>query len=368
MGLLRTGKAELLKRSEEADLYNNTLLKVLDSLDAVVYVADMETYELLFVNQYIRDIFGDIEGKICWKTLQSNQSGPCDFCTNDKLVGVDGKPTGVYAWEFQNTINGRWYDIHDRAIPWADGRLVRLEIATDITPRKKAEEKLKEYAHNLEEANRFKDLFTDIISHDLINPAGVVRMVADEMIKQNPKNRDLQILKRNINKLLEIIENARSLSKLESITEVELAETDLRDLIEKLISQNNKLFESSNIRLENRLKTPMRVMANPVIEEVFQNIFSNAVRHASDGKKLIIESEGKEDNFRIRFIDHGPGIPDEYKETVFDRFIRKQKGGVKGSGLGLAIARKVLSLHNGRIWVEDNPLGGAVFIVEIAKL
>jgi two-component system NtrC family sensor kinase len=113
---------------------------ILDGINALIYVADLETHELLFVNKYGRDIWGEIAGKICWETLQEGQGGPCAFCTNDRLLTADGAPTGVYAWEFQNTITGCWYDCRDQAIRWSDGRLVRMEIATDITDRKKAEE------------------------------------------------------------------------------------------------------------------------------------------------------------------------------------------------------------------------------------
>jgi PAS domain S-box-containing protein len=117
---------------------------VLDSLDSLVYVADMETYEILFINKYGCDTWGDIVGKTCWQALQSGQSGPCDFCSNDKLVGSDGQATGVYRWEFQNTVDNCWYECHDQAIRWIDGRLVRMEIATDVTDRKHIEDELKD--------------------------------------------------------------------------------------------------------------------------------------------------------------------------------------------------------------------------------
>ncbi len=126
---------------------------VMDSIDAFVYVADMKTYELLFINKYGKDVWGEIEGKVCWQTIQSGQEGPCPFCTNDRLVDDNGNPTGVYHWEFQNTVNGRWYDCRDSAIRWLDGRLVRIEIATDITGRKQIEEALRE------SEQKFRDLF-----------------------------------------------------------------------------------------------------------------------------------------------------------------------------------------------------------------
>ncbi len=122
---------------------SHAMLKtILDSLEALVYVADMQTYEVLFVNRYGRELLGgDITGTICWQTIQSGQTGPCSFCTNQFLLTPEGKPGEVHVWDFRNTVTNRWFHIHDRAIPWSDGRLVRLEIATDITPLKEVEEK-----------------------------------------------------------------------------------------------------------------------------------------------------------------------------------------------------------------------------------
>ena len=112
---------------------------IMDSLDAIVYVADMETYEILFINNYTRDIFGDVLGKTCWKTFSIDQSGPCDFCTNDKLVDTNGEPVGIYSWEHYNDNAKHWYSIRDRAIRWIDGRIVKLQIAIDITKQKEDE-------------------------------------------------------------------------------------------------------------------------------------------------------------------------------------------------------------------------------------
>lgn len=112
---------------------------ILNSLDALVYVADMQTGELLFLNDYGVAHWGEPAGRPCWQVLQSEQTGPCAFCTNEKLVDEDSRPAGVYVWEFQNSVNGSWYQCRDQAIYWVDGRLARLEIATDITERKRLE-------------------------------------------------------------------------------------------------------------------------------------------------------------------------------------------------------------------------------------
>ena len=126
------------------------LTTVMNRIDALIYVADMETYELQFINNRMREWFGDITGKICWQVLQKGQSAPCYFCTN-KYLAEAGQPAKAYKWEFQNTVTDRWYYIQDQAIPWIDGRLVRLEIATDITSLKNAEAELKKYHDRLED-------------------------------------------------------------------------------------------------------------------------------------------------------------------------------------------------------------------------
>ncbi|MBF0344516.1 MAG: PAS domain S-box protein [Nitrospirae bacterium] len=114
---------------------------ILDSVEAVVYVADMDTYEIIFANSYVKEAFNNdiITGKKCWQTFQDDQNGPCSFCTNNKLLDANSNPLGVYKWEHKNTANNRWYYMQDRAIRWVDGRIVRLEFATDITERKELE-------------------------------------------------------------------------------------------------------------------------------------------------------------------------------------------------------------------------------------
>ncbi len=113
---------------------------IFNNIDSPIYVADMESYEILFMNNHMKKLFGnDLSGSICWESLHENQDGPCEFCTNNKLTDADGSPTEPFVWEHYNLILDRWYELHDLAIPWSDGRLVRMEIATDITDRKNAE-------------------------------------------------------------------------------------------------------------------------------------------------------------------------------------------------------------------------------------
>lgn len=149
-------EADVRRKRNQAELElkqsHKRFAAVLDSMDAAVYVADMETYEILFLNHYLRRTIGDAIGKTCWETLYNYQSGPCDFCTNDRLLAPDGKPAGVHTWEFHHPINGLWYEMRDRAIPWVDGRIVRMKVAIDITQRKLAQEELQNSFEKLRKA------------------------------------------------------------------------------------------------------------------------------------------------------------------------------------------------------------------------
>ena len=119
---------------------HNKLISIFDGIDEAIYVSDVDTYELLYMNRHMKNIFGDSIGKKCYKVFQK-RSRPCPFCTNDIIKENKNKP---YTWEFKNEVNNRWYRCIDRLILWPDGRVVRFEMAIDITAVKNAQSKLKE--------------------------------------------------------------------------------------------------------------------------------------------------------------------------------------------------------------------------------
>jgi diguanylate cyclase (GGDEF)-like protein/PAS domain S-box-containing protein len=123
---------------------------VLNTLDAAVYVADMNSYEILFMNQNAKARWGDGVGDICWQRLQNNASGPCDFCTNGRLLDSGGYPNAIHTWERYVEESGEWLECRDQAIAWPDGRMVRMEIASDITERVMAEQRFLAEHHFLQ--------------------------------------------------------------------------------------------------------------------------------------------------------------------------------------------------------------------------
>ncbi len=139
--LLVTVRRAVEKReAEEAlNLERQQLLSIFGGIDEPVYVSDPNTYEILYVNAVLREEFGDVVGQKCYQAFQGLKS-PCPFCTNEHIFGENLGQS--YIWEFQNRINHRWYRCIDKAIRWPDGRMVRYEMAVDITERKRAEERV----------------------------------------------------------------------------------------------------------------------------------------------------------------------------------------------------------------------------------
>ncbi len=117
---------------------HDTLTRVLEGIDAHVYVADMETHEILYMNKrMIEDFGGDFTGRICYEVFQVEEE-KIKRCTNNQLLDVRGIPGDVQIWDEKNLKTKRWYRNYNRAIYWNDQRLVRMQIAVDNTESKQA--------------------------------------------------------------------------------------------------------------------------------------------------------------------------------------------------------------------------------------
>ncbi|MBU4445961.1 PAS domain S-box protein [bacterium] len=141
------------KQAEEKLLFEQKqLLSMFDSIDEVIYVADPATYELIYFNEAFKSRWKGKAGDKCYKVLQDRTS-PCPFCTNKDIFGENlGK---TYIWEFQNLVDKHWYRCIDKAIKWPDERMVRYEMAVDITERKRAEKEVRE------SEERYRTLFKE---------------------------------------------------------------------------------------------------------------------------------------------------------------------------------------------------------------
>ncbi len=246
-----------------------------------------------------------------------------------------------------------------------------IGVIRDISDRKRAERELRDYARRLEDATALKDLFADILRHDLLGPAATVQLSLDSLLKREPDparaRKILEGAHRSCAKLIDMVEGAAKYAKLSTAQEIEFETIELGAVLREIVAESELRQQEQNVRIAFHPQGEYRVRANPMIADVFENLVSNAIKYGGANGMIGIDVQDDGDRWRVSVADRGEGIPDEDKEKVFERFERLRKEGVKGTGLGLAIARRILDLHGGRIWVEDNPGGGAVFYVSLQK-
>lgn len=263
------------------------------------------------------------------------------------------------------------------------GELVDAQSGAVLVDRlKRSNAELERYMHELREANRLKDLFTDILRHDLLNPANVIRDFAKLLLvdlKDAGQQRIVSRIMSSADKLMEMVEDASMYARLESVDKLDRERLNLDHMFRTVVDNLGPLLDKKDLRLDYLSQADCYVLANPMLEAVLSNLLSNAIKYSPDGRRIEINiltlpasgapegQAGAARDGRVCFYikDWGCGISAEDKARVFTRFQRADKTGVKGSGLGLAIVKRIVELHAGRVWVEDNPEGGSVFYVEI---
>jgi signal transduction histidine kinase len=102
-----------------------------------------------------------------------------------------------------------------------------------------------------------------------------------------------------------------------------------------------------------------------MIHRVLNNLIDNALKYSPQNGEVIITAEIIADGkLVVKVKDQGPGVPDDYKNRIFERFVQIPSSGSRkrGSGLGLTYCRLAVEAHGGEIWVEDSPDGGSIFI------
>ncbi len=277
------------KAEKELKLSQEKMLSVLDSIDSTVYVADMDTCEILFMNQkMITDFEGDKTGEICYRAFRKNQE-PCGCCTNDQLIDRHGNPAGVRIWHDRNPVTGKYYINHDRAIEWTDGRLVRMQIATDITDLKKMESQLFQ-AQKMESVGRL----AGGVAHDFNNMLGVILGHTEMALQQTDENHDLYSDLKEIQsaatRSAEITKQLLAFARKQTISPRQL---DLNDTVESMLNMLRRLI-GENIDLVWKPAAHLwPVKMDPSqIDQILANLCINA-RDAISGVGMLTIETGK---------------------------------------------------------------------------
>jgi signal transduction histidine kinase len=240
-----------------------------------------------------------------------------------------------------------------------------------------ASAELRQVNDRLQELDRRKDEFLSTMAHELRTPLTAIRAFA-EILHDNPdlslaqRTEFLAIIARENERLTRLIQGLLDLAKLEAEGMFEGAETvQLTDVVHDAVESMGQLAMSrgAQITLTHDSTLPRVAGDGDRLIQVVINLLSNGLRHASpESGRVIVSLERRDGAVRLAVADNGPGIPEAYRETVFERFRQVPRGGADsrhGAGLGLAISRKIVEQHGGRIWAEAAALGGARFVVEL---
>ncbi|HYS44256.1 MAG TPA: ATP-binding protein [Geobacteraceae bacterium] len=360
--LIRRYVSEVLQRDKALHNQFTQMTTIFDSVNAIIYVADLANHEILFLNRFGIELFGnDWRGKHCYEVLQAGQADACSFCTNELLV-VGGEPQPPYVWEFQNSVTGRWYQCIDRAIRWPDGRLVRMEIAFDISERKDMEQ--------------LKDEMVSAVSHEMRTPLtamlGYTEFMLENEVPPAEQKEYLRTVYLETERLNELIGNFLDLQRLKLRPEpLYMAHQS----VELLLREAATLFSANPLKHKLAVECPPdlpHVVGNAgQLHQLLVNLVSNAIKYSPEGTAITLGAHREGGNVVIWVRDEGMGVPAELCDKIFERFYRidnTDRRMIGGAGLGLALVREIVAAHNGRVWVESTVGKGSTFYVELPAI
>ncbi|MDX9752656.1 MAG: ATP-binding protein [bacterium] len=229
------------------------------------------------------------------------------------------------------------------------------------------------------ELNQIKNKFLGIAAHDLRNPLGVVigylRLIQDGMFGplEDRLSQTISTMERNCDKMLDLLNDLLDVSAIES-GRLSLVKkpVNLEVFLTACVESYRILAKNKTIQLvlEKTSSLPQGYFDPDRIEQVLNNLITNAIKFSLPGTAIQIHAEGDSNHISISVTDQGPGIPcDELSHlfTPFPQISVKPTQGEKSTGLGLAIAKKIIDTHNGTITVKSQVGQGTTFTITLPR-
>lgn len=249
------------------------------------------------------------------------------------------------------------------AIRSADGTITGyLSVATDIAERKRVD--------------LIKDEFIATVSHELRTPLtsirGALGLIAGGATGTlSTATRDMvDIAAKNSDRLVRLINDILDLEKIQAgRVQLQIADVELGALLDQVVNANAAFANGHGVIVELKQCPRVCVRADEDrLAQVLTNLISNAAKFSPRGGRVEIHVERRERDARINVVDHGPGIPPDLRDRLFEKFVqgdgsdRRSKG---GTGLGLSITRELVSAMQGSVDHRATEGGGATFFVDL---
>lgn len=332
---------------------------VLESLEAAVSVVAPETGELLFANRSYRERFGNDAGG--HERLQA---------------GLRQRDSA----ELYDAAIERWFDVRTRTIQWPadlqsasgnDARSARLQIASDITLRRTAEEMARQQQEKVHFTARLTTLgeMASSLAHELNQPlAAITNYSEGTLARLRAGKLPAGELEQALAKLAQQAQRAagiiRRIREFVKRSEPRRQPTPASRIVEDAIAFAQIEADKKNITIASRIDPELPALdVDPIlIEQVLLNLLKNALdsmAHAAVRRIDVEVAPAGDGEAEVRVVDRGTGIAAEHLPHLFEPFFSTKPDGM---GMGLSICRSIVEFHHGRMLIEPNPepAGGAV--------
>ena len=360
---------------EELSASYERFTTVLESLDSAVSVAPLGSDEMLFANKMYRLWFGTRgQGHRHLVDLAGNQPTPSPD-NGDAVDAFAGMPTDTLteagaenAEVFVEELD-RWLEVRTRYLTWVDGRLAQMVIASDITPRRNAEEQASRQAERAQTASRLITMgeMASSVAHELNQPLtaisnycnGMISRVQEDRITQDELLGALEKTARQAQRAGQIIQRIRAFVKR---SEPNPTPSDVSLMVSNAIELADIELRRQQVRLTPYVAARLpSLLVDPIlIEQVLINLLKNAGEAIAQagrppgeryvelrvGPRRVNDEEVVE--FSVR--DSGNGVPDEMIERIYEAFYSTKS---EGMGIGLKLCRSIVESHHGRMQVQN---------------
>ncbi len=245
-------------------------------------------------------------------------------------------------------------------------------LVEDITLRKEAQEKIKEYNRELKQLNESKDKFFSIIAHDLRNPFnslfGFIQMLIEEYDQLSDEEiiHILKEMEESTKTSYQLLDNLLQWAKSQSgKMEIRRITFNINDVVERNIKLLCNISKRKNIKIINKIRTEVYIRADEqMIDTVIRNLITNAIKFTNYNGEITIDVNIENSNAVVSVSDNGVGMQKSTLDNLFKVGHEISYVGTdneKGTGLGLLLCKEFIQKNGGRIWVESKLGFGSQF-------
>jgi two-component system phosphate regulon sensor histidine kinase PhoR len=234
--------------------------------------------------------------------------------------------------------------------------------------------------HDISDIKKAEQIRIDFVgnaSHELRTPLtsikGYVETLREDIEHQrfDQTGKFISVVSRNVDRLIDLVNDLLSLSKMESGSELKIQTLVPLQLSQNIISELALVAQEKAVLIKVNSQASELQADGQKVEQVLRNLLSNAIKYIPEGKEIQIIWESQGRDVVLRVVDNGPGIAEEHHARLFERFYRIDRGRARetgGTGLGLAIAKHIMQSHGGSIEVRSVLGHGAEFICRFPQL